>query len=475
MFKPVPNRVDYVNLEHEVQAWWDANDIPRKYRERNQDAKERWSFIDGPITANNPMGVHHAWGRSYKDLFQRYKAMQGYDQRWQNGFDCQGLWVEVEVEKALGFNSKRDIENYGLDNFSRACKERVRKYAGVITQQSLRLGYWMDWDREFYTYTDPDTGEQGRVEAPPDLPSLGSYYTYSDTNIEYIWGFLKQCQANGWLYRGTRSMPWCMRCGTSLSQHEMLDSYKEMTHRSVYLRVPLTSPGHEGEWLLLWTTTPWTLSANVAAAVNPDLAYVKARQGDYVYYVAQGALNRHAGQHEGVHGAAGEGHVPPPPLKGPYEVLDTVKGSALVGLTYRGPFDELPAQHRVHHYVIPWEDVAENEGTGIVHIAPGCGAEDFELSKVNDLAVLVPIDENGAYVRGFEPLVGYNALNVADVIFDSLTEKGLLYKIEDYTHRYPVCWRCGTDLVFRVVSEWFISANEIRPRMKAAAETVDWT
>ena len=452
MFKPVETKWNPPELERRVLQWWAEHGTFDQLRLQNTGGPV-WSFIDGPITANNPMGVHHAWGRTYKDIYQRYKAMQGFDQRYQNGFDCQGLWVEVEVEKALGFNSKRDIEAYGLDNFARACKERVLKYAGVQTAQSIRLGQWMDWDRQFYTYTDAETGEERRVEPPPELGSLGSYYTYTDTNIKYIWRFLKKCADNGWLYRGTRSMPWCMRCGTSLSQHEMVDSYKEMTHRSVFVRVPVTTEGHAGEWLLLWTTTPWTLAANVAAAVHPDLDYARVRQGEDVYYLSQGTLGR---------------------LQGPYEVLGTVKGRDLLGLTYTGPFDELAAQHRVTHRVIAWEEVGEEEGTGIVHIAPGCGAEDFELSKVHDLPVLVPIDENGAYVRGFEPLVGYNALDVAPVIFASLDQKGMLYKTEDYTHRYPVCWRCGTDLVFRVVSEWFISAQEIRPRMKAAAATVRW-
>ncbi|MGI8587478.1 MAG: isoleucine--tRNA ligase [Chloroflexia bacterium] len=426
MFKQVASKWDAPAVEQEVLAWWREHHTFDKLVAQNANGP-RWSFLDGPITANGPMGVHHAWGRTYKDLYQRYHAMQGYQQRYQNGFDCQGLWVEVEVEKALGFNSKRDIEAYGLDNFARDCKERVLKYATTISEQSERLGMWMHWDN--------------------------SYYTYTDTNILYIWHFLKKCRENGWLYEGTRSMPWCTRCGTSLSQHEMLDAYEERTHRSVYIRQPITSAGHEGEWLLFWTTTPWTLAANVAAAVRPDLDYARVRQGDYVYYLSHGTL-------------AG--------LVGEYELLGTVKGSDLVGLTYTGPFDELPAQSGVAHRVIPWEDVGEAEGTSIVHIAPGTGAEDFELGKVHDLPVLIPISENGDYMPGYGPLVGHNAMDVADTVFVSLKEKGYLYRVQDYTHRYPTCWRCGTDLVFRVVSEWFISADEIRPRMKAAAATVKW-
>src|SRR5437868_3627203 len=191
----IDSRPDFPALERDVLAWWNRAGIVKKYLHRNDGAPERFSFLDGPITANNPMGVHHAWGRTYKDLFQRYQAMLGKDQRFQNGFDCQGLWVEVEVEKDLGLNSKREIEAYGLAEFARRCRERVETFAGVQTEQSIRLGQWMDWDN--------------------------SYYTMTDTNIEYIWGFLKICQEKGWLYRGARSLPWCTRCGTSLSQLEL--------------------------------------------------------------------------------------------------------------------------------------------------------------------------------------------------------------------------------------------------------------
>ncbi|HET6312857.1 MAG TPA: isoleucine--tRNA ligase [Chloroflexia bacterium] len=426
-FKPVDSRPDFVAMEHAILEFWRETDAFRKLKEKNKGNKH-WSFIDGPITANNPMGVHHGWGRTFKDIAQRYRAMLGYDQRYQNGFDCQGLWVEVEVEKELGFASKRDIEAFGLDRFSRACRERVNKYAGIITRQSERLGQWMDWD--------------------------DSYYTMSDNNMEHIWLFLQKCHENGWLYRGTRSMHWCWRCGTSLSQHELTDNYRDVTHTSVYLKFPLTTPGHEGESLLIWTTTPWTLAANVAAAVHPELEYVKVRQGEEVHYISRGAIGRLAGE---------------------YEEVGTVKGAELVGLTYSGPFDELPAEEGVHHPVIAWDEVQDAEGTGIVHIAPGCGAEDFELSKVYGLAVLVPLDEAGSYTGKFGWLSGQHVTEVAPRIFDSLRDKGVLYNLEDYTHSYPTCWRCNTELVFRLATEWYIGVDEVRPRMRRAAGEVKWT
>src|SRR5947208_2933112 len=308
MFKPVDSKLDFPAMEHAILEFWRESDAFNKLREMNR-GNERWSFIDGPITANNPMGVHHAWGRALKDVFQRYKALRGFDQRYQNGYDCQGLWVEVEVEKELGLNSKREIEDYGLAEFAERCKERVAKFVGVMTHQSKRLGQWMDWGND--------------------------YLTFSDTNIEYIWRFLAETNRRGWLYKGHRSTQWCPRCGTSLSQHEQAgeENHVEMEHPSLYVRFPLKGRG--GESLVVWTTTPWTLPANVAAAVKPDADYA-LRDGGWRL------------------AAEGDERV--------------VKGQELVGLEYEGPFDDLPVQEGVLHRVIPWDEVALDEGTGVVHI-----------------------------------------------------------------------------------------------------------
>jgi isoleucyl-tRNA synthetase len=214
MFNPVDPKPDFPALERETMRWWGEQHIVEQYLRRNEASAKRWSFIDGPITANNPMGVHHAWGRTYKDVFQRFRTMQGYRQRYQNGFDCQGLWIEVEVERELGFTSKLDIEAYGVDRFVEACKERVQRFAAQITTQSVRLGYWMDWGH--------------------------SYFTNSDENNYAIWHFLKVCHERGWIYKGHDSVPWCPRCETAISQHEMLtEDYKEVTHRSIYLELPI--------------------------------------------------------------------------------------------------------------------------------------------------------------------------------------------------------------------------------------------
>ena len=423
-FKPVDKQPDHVTIEHAVLDRWDRERTFERLREQNT-GNVPWSFFDGPITANNPMGVHHAWGRTLKDIWQRYHGLLGHDQRYQNGFDCQGLWVEVEVEKALGLNSKPEIEEYGLDRFARACRDRVAKYAGVMTEQSRRLGQWMDWEN--------------------------SYFTMTDTNISYIWGFLKECAARGWLYRGHRSMPWCPRCGTSLSQHELADSYDDITHPSLYVRLPLL--GRQREHLIVWTTTPWTLPANVAAAVDPDQDYVRVETLSGIAIVAKARLE----------------HIP---LQG--KVVAAVKGSELVGLRYEGPFDDLEAQQGVEHRVVAWDEVSMEEGTGIVHIAPGCGAEDYELSKRESLPALVPIDEAGAFYRQYGWLHGRHAGDVARQIIEQLGEKGRLLEAGELTHRYPVCWRCGTELVYRLVDEWFISSDGVRQPMIDAARAVTW-
>jgi isoleucyl-tRNA synthetase len=427
MYQPVASSVDMPALEKRIQAWWDEHGIMELYLRRNARARERFSFIDGPITANGPMGVHHAWGRTYKDLFQRYQTMLGKRQRYQNGFDCQGLWVEVEVEKELGLKSKRDIERYGVAEFVERCKERVYRFSAIQTQQSIRLGYWMDWDN--------------------------SYYTLSDENNYTIWQFLKRCHQRGWIYKGHDVMPWCPRCGTGISEHEIVtEGYQERTHASLYVRFPLRE--RPGESLLVWTTTPWTLAANVAAAVHPDLTYVKVRDSEGVYYLAKGTLGR--------------------AISRPHEVLAELPGRDLIGLTYAGPFDELPAAAGVTHPVIAWEEVSETEGTGIVHIAPGCGKEDFALGKAHDLAVLAPIDESGVYVEGYDWLTGRYAGDVAQPIIDHLRGKGLLYRAEPYTHRYPVCWRCATDLVFRLVDEWFIGMDGLREPLMRVTREITW-
>ncbi len=492
MLEKVASKVDFIELEHEILQFWTESEVFRKRFELNR-GKKNWSFIDGPITANNPMGVHHAWGRTYKDLFLRYKSMQGFDLRFQNGFDCQGLWVEVEVEKEMGFECKKDIEDYGIDTFVNKCKERVLRYSAVQTQQSIRLGYWMDWNdqKQLEMLADSIVNEPQKeitVEGPHGpvtdtvegivgrlgMPELGgSYYTFSNENNYMIWRAIKNCHEKGWLYRGADSMPWCPRCATGISQHEIVtDGYEEITHRSVYVKFPLR--GRKKEFLLIWTTTPWTLTSNVAVAVGPKLDYMKVRikQTGEVLILSKGAASV---------------------LKDEHSIEKEFKGSEMIGWSYDGPFDELPAQQapggwtelneiiqdidissKEAHQVIPWDEVAEDEGTGIVHIAPGAGSEDFGLGKEFKLPVIAPLDEEGIIIDGFDWLTGMSVSDVARPIFDNLKEKGLMFRIENYTHRYPTCWRCKTELVFRLVDEWFISMNELRPLLMDITQKIHW-
>jgi isoleucyl-tRNA synthetase len=421
VFTPIEGHPDHAGLERRILQWWDDNSTFDRLREKNAGA-EPFSFIDGPATANKTLGVHTAWGRTLKDVFQRYKAGRGYDLRFQNGFDCQGLWIEVGVEQELGLNSKKEIEEFGLEEFARKCREKVAWSVAELRRGSQRLGYWMDWDND--------------------------YLTFSDTNIEYIWRFLKTLDERNWLYLGHRSTEWCPRCGTSISQHEITGQsgvYQEKIDPSLTVRLPLID--RPGEALVVWTTTPWTLPANVSAAVHPEYEYGRMPNGDWV------AVERY-----------------------PDVVLtDRRKGNELVGWVYRAPYQELEAGAGVGHNVIPWENVTLDQGTGIVHIAPGAGSEDFELAGVHGLAVLTPVDGAGRFYPEYGWLAGMSTTEARQPIIDDLEAKGLLVEAGEYAHSYPHCWRCDTPLIFRVADDWYISVDEIRQPLKDANASVSWT
>ena len=508
MFKSVEPKPNFINLEHRILDFWRENEILEKYLHRNDSPKgkelgfsesdslqskesdskksseKRFSFLDGPITANNPMGVHHAWGRTLKDLFQRFRNMQGFKQRFQNGFDNQGLWVEVEVEKKLGFKSKRDIEKFGIAKFVEECKKYTLGFAKLMIKQSQRLGYFMDWGND--------------------------YYTMSDENNYAIWHFLKKVWEDGNLYKGRDSVPWCPRCGTAISQHEILtEEYQELTHDSVFLKYPMVGgpdrvqpslrvEPSRGVSLLVWTTTPWTIPGNVALAVNPEIKYVgicrkpqTANRKSECLILAKSRLE-----------VIGE----------PYEIVREFLGTELEGLKYIGPFDDLECVKEAreenpetfHTVVLSKDLVSEEEGTGIVHIATGCGTEDFRLGLEKNLPVIEVIDEAASYLDGFGEFSGKNAKDHPELILDYLGSgtplaclKGrapqggaatknlinpFLYKIEPFTHRYPVCWRCKTELVWRVVEEWYIAmddtrhkgAKSYRERLKKVIKDVRW-
>lgn len=503
VFSKVDTQTDFPALERELLEHWERQGTFAALLAKNADGPP-WSFLDGPITANNPMGVHHAWGRTYKDVYQRYHAMLGHRLRYQNGFDCQGLWVEVEVEKELQLASKRDIETLipgdpfaSIDRFVSLCKARVDKFARVQTEQSIRLGYWMRWDRS----------EEDWQKSPDERKS---YFTMAAKNNYAIWAFLKKCHDRGLIYRGYDAMPWCPRCGVGLSEMEVKEGYRRVEHKAVFVKFPLCD--RPGENLLVWTTTPWTLTSNVAAAVNPELTYLAVRQKGETYYLAKGAfkVDRRAGGEVDDEGSGKDGPPGGPRLKSleqlfkekakeGFEIVGEIPGAEMVGWTYEGPFDDLDAaEHpagfpeelarvvrsrgwapefsaRQAHRVIAWKDVGETEGTGIVHIAPGCGREDFQLGKVEGLPPVAPLDEAGNFLPGFGLFSGRSAVDPAlpELVFSELQAKGRLFAIERYSHRYPHCWRCKTELLFRLVDEWFIGMSW-REEIIAVTEKVDF-
>jgi isoleucyl-tRNA synthetase len=477
-FDPVNPKVNFPEEEKKLLDHWYKDGIVTKYLNKNKNSNKNFSFMDGPITANNPMGVHHAWGRTYKDLWQRFNNMRGFKQRFQNGFDCQGLWVEVEVEKELGIKNKKDIENLipgnkkeSIIKFVNLCKERVLKFSKIQTEQTKRLGNFMDWDN--------------------------SYYTMSDENNYMIWHFLKVCYERGWIYKGRDSVPWCPRCETAISQHEMLtEDYKELTHETLFLKFPIITKGWENTSLLIWTTTPWTVPANVAVGINKKFTYriwenshtkekiifinhdennivptrdVRGEEiliNNYIFQNIQGAVD--------------------------FKNVKDIRGEELIGLRYVAPFDHLPRVQKAHdespdrfHIVIDGSDVVvSSEGTGLLHVAPGAGQEDFQLGKKENLPVISVINDRAEYLDGMGKFSGQNAKKHPELIINYLKNKDdgrFLFKTMNYTHRYPACWRCKTELVWKVTDEWYISMDKpsrdkqtLRSQMIKIAKKINW-
>ena len=415
----VPN---FVEMEKNILDFWDKNDSFHKLVKKNEN-HERFRFLDGPATANNRLGIHHFWGRTLKDLTIRYNALKGKDCQYQNGFDGQGLWVEVNVEKELGLNGKPEIARYGIDKFTNKCMERVQYFASEITRQSIRMGQWMDWEH--------------------------SYFTNTDENITAIWHFLKECDKRGWIVRKNRPMAWCPRCGTSLSEHETSGSYHEVEHTAIFAKFPVKN--HDFK-IIAWTTTPWTLSANVALAVNPDFDYVEVLFHGEKLVLGKDRLSI---------------------LKEKVEILKEFKGNELVELEYETCFPELPEQQFAHK-VVAWDMVDNAEGSCVVHIAPGCGVEDFELGQTLNLPEICPINEQGVMLNNTGFLAGKKTTDVVELIVDRLKNDGKLLYSHKYKHSYIHCWRCKTDIVYKLISGWFIKMDEIRPLALKAIEDVEF-
>ena len=473
----------------------------------------RWSFLDGPITANNPMGVHHAWGRSLKDMYQRYHAMSGRALRYQNGFDCQGLWVEVEVEKSLGLKTKREIREFGIEKFVRACKERVLTYAARQTEQSIRLGYWCDWDdpkvlvacatlggwrsRGHREAAERPHGDGARQRDRPETGLAeygGSYFTFSDENNYTIWRFLKKCHTEGFIYRGHDVMPWCGRCGTGLSQMEVAEG-RRITHAHFGVCALSRSAGRSKTALLVWTTTPWTLTSNVAVAVNPEMTYLKVKHGDWIYYVAKGNFERDRVQDLQVEGKH-ETHKLPSIrtiLKGSggVEVVEELPGKRSVGPDLRGPVRRTAgAENAGRRFPLRRDRRRQNCGGSssrdrlernqrsrghrtrshrarLRRRGPATWQREraFRSSRRWTRA---PI-----FLDGFGQFTGRNANEVADDVVAALKASGMLVAREKYPHVYPHCWRCKEELVFRPVDEWFIRMDW-RDRIQRVVPSIKW-
>jgi isoleucyl-tRNA synthetase len=428
-FRPMPPQVDLPALEHEVLRRWQQRDIFARSLAQTASGP-RWTFYEGPPTANGRPGTHHVEARVFKDVFPRYKTMQGFHVPRRAGWDCHGLPVELEVEKRLGFAGKKDIESYGIAEFNAACRESVLEHVDEFTRLTQRMGFWVDMDQAYWT--------------------MDAHY------IESVWWSLKQIYAAGLLVQDHRVTPYCPRCGTGLSDHEVAQGYLDVTDPSVYVRFPITSGplAERGAALLVWTTTPWTLISNTSVAVNPEVTYVVAQPAgsDELLVVAEPLLTA----------ALGEGA----------KVIDRLSGRDLEHTTYSRPFDlvDIPGAH----FVGLADYVTIDSGTGLVHQAPAFGAEDLSVARRYGLPVVNPVTLEGRFTANL-PLVGGKFFNSADPdIVDDLDARGLLFRKADYRHSYPHCWRCDTRLIYYALPSWYIRTTARKAELIRENAATDW-
>ncbi|MEO8888342.1 MAG: isoleucine--tRNA ligase [Jatrophihabitantaceae bacterium] len=428
-YQPLPPHVDLAALDHEVIDGWRESRI----FQRTLDATAHgpaWTFNEGPPTANGMPGAHHVEARVFKDVFPRFKTMKGYHVPRKAGWDCHGLPVELAVEKELGFTGKADIEAYGIAEFNAKCRENVQRHVDAFEAMSERMGYWSDYENAYWTMT-------------PDY-------------VESVWWALKQIYDKGLLVQDHRVAPYCPRCGTGLSDHEVAQGYEDVTDPSVYVRFPLTSgPWSEGADradLLVWTTTPWTLVSNTAVAVNPAVTYVVARQGEHRYVVAEPLLYKALGDE--------------------VEVLASFSGREMERWTYQRPFDyvEIPDAH----LVVLADYVTTEDGTGLVHQAPAFGADDLAVSREYGLPVVNPIGPDGHFLAEVPTVGGVFFKDADDQLVPDLQARGLLYRHVPYLHSYPHCWRCHTPLMYYALPAWYIRTTAIKDRLLAENEKTNW-
>ena len=423
MYTKVSTDMNFVGREEEVLKFWKKEDIFEESIKQREGAPT-YTFYDGPPTANGRPHIGHVLTRAIKDMIPRYQTMKGNKVLRKAGWDTHGLPVELEVEKALGLNGKEQIETYGMEPFIQKCKESVWKYKGMWEEFSDKVGFWADMK-------DP-------------------YITYDNQYIESMWWALKKLWDEGLLYKGHKIVPYCPRCGTSLASHEVAQGYKDVEEETVYVR--FRAKNQENTYFLAWTTTPWTLPSNVALCVNPVLEYVKAKQGDVYYYLAEGMLETVLGED--------------------YEVVERYTGKELEYLEYEPLFPFASAEKKAW-YVTCADYVALGEGTGIVHIAPAFGEDDAKVGHNYDLPFVQMVDAKGN-LSGGTYWDGTFVKKADPEIIQWLKENGKLYKSQRYTHSYPHCWRCGTPLLYYAKDTWFIAMTKVRDRLIANNNTVNW-
>jgi isoleucyl-tRNA synthetase len=431
----VDPRASFPELERRVlERWHERNVFAQSLRRR--EGAPPWQFYEGPPTANGPPASHHVLARSFKDIFPRYKTMRGFYVERKGGWDCHGLPVELAVEKELGMKSKEDIERYGIAEFNERCRASVLSHVEDWTRLTERIGFWIDLD--------------------------DAYRTLDPAYIESVWWALKTIHERGLLYEGRKVVPYCVRCGTALSSHELgqPDVYRDVVDPSVYVRLPVTAGAgtvREGDELLVWTTTPWTLVSNAAVAVDPELTYVRARVGDGpVEVVAEALVKRVLGSEA--------------------EILDRFPGRALEGIAYDPPFPFIPAgaYGERGHTVLPADFVTAHDGTGLVHTAIAFGEDDFRLGEQYGLNVVNPVKLDGTYDERIGPYVGRWVKDADADLVEDLRTRGRLLRAELHEHSYPHCWRCGTPLLYYAKPAWYIATSRIKDRLLAANETVNW-
>jgi isoleucyl-tRNA synthetase len=437
-FRPVDPKQSFPELEERVLARWREREVFARSL-ANREGAEVWSFYEGPPTANGKPGSHHVLSRVFKDVYPRYRTMRGYRVPRKAGWDCHGLPVELEVEKQLGIGSKQEIEEYGIAEFNQRCRESVFEYVEEWNRLTERIGFWIDLD-------DP-------------------YVTLANDYIESVWWSLRKLWDDERLYEGHKVVPYCPRCGTALSSHEVALGYRDVSDPSIYVRFPLLTQdgGEAGESLLVWTTTPWTLPGNVAVAVAPDVTYVTAKLGDEVLILAEALVERVLGESA--------------------EVLGRLPGSELVGRQYKGPVFALEDREPGGFPVIAGEFVTTEDGTGLVHIAPAFGEDDYRVAAENGIfdptdhaSLHNPVRPDGTFdarVTGFEGRFVKDP-EVTRALIDDLDGRGLLFREQVYEHAYPHCWRCGTALLYYAKSSWYVATSQARDDLLANNEAIGW-